>query len=86
MELARACQGGVEFVNFDMVGESYVVDMTGSSVLAAALHCPAALLLRQAHATWARRRASVDMPSSPLGRLSVPPSTVLEYIHEALVS
>jgi protein xylosyltransferase len=50
------------FANVDVVGESYAVDRTGSSVLAAALHGAAVLLRVGAHWDWFVTLSSSDYP------------------------
>ncbi|KAM0891335.1 hypothetical protein ACQ4PT_026470 [Festuca glaucescens] len=51
-----------EFANVDVVGESYAVDRTGSSVLAAALHGAAVLLTIGADWDWFVTLSSWDYP------------------------
>jgi protein xylosyltransferase len=50
------------FANVDVVGESYAVDRTGSSVLAAALHGAAVLLRVGADWDWFVTLSSSDYP------------------------
>ncbi|KAM3386253.1 hypothetical protein ACQJBY_009714 [Aegilops geniculata] len=64
-ELAAAARDEAawrEFANVDVVGESYAVDRTGSSVLAAALHGAAVLLRIGADWDWFVTLSSWDYP------------------------
>ncbi|XP_037485262.1 beta-glucuronosyltransferase GlcAT14A-like isoform X2 [Triticum dicoccoides] len=64
-ELAAAARDEAawrEFTNVDVVGESYAVDRTGSSVLAAALHGAAVLLRIGADWDWFVTLSSWDYP------------------------
>uniref|UniRef100_A0ACD5UX03 Uncharacterized protein n=1 Tax=Avena sativa TaxID=4498 RepID=A0ACD5UX03_AVESA len=58
-----------EFANVDVVGESYAVDRTGSSVLAAALHGAAVLLRIGADWDWLITLSSWDYPLVTQGDL-----------------